>query len=82
MPHILVTLLVSQASGWLKALASQNVVPIVVTWLVSQASSELKAVAATNVYSIVVTLLVSQPPIASLNVEGNRPEQLLAHPLA
>ena len=65
-----VTLLVSQSSGWSKASASRNVSLIIVTALVSQTSSELKAAAPQNVHCIDFTLLVSQAPIASLNVEA------------
>ena len=44
-----VTLLVSQSSGWSKASALASVLSIVVTLLTSQASSWLKALASRNV---------------------------------
>ena len=43
--YVFVTLLVSQASGWLKDSAWKNVLSILVTALVSQASGWLKALA-------------------------------------
>ena len=58
--RMLITLLVSQASGWLKAWALLNVSPMLVTLLVSHASGWLKALAFQNAPRMFVTKLVSQ----------------------
>jgi len=56
---MLVTALVSQASGWLKAMAPENISSMVVTLLVSHSSGWLKAVAPENISIRIVTALVS-----------------------